>query len=139
MNFAQFRKDCNVSCSSCARRVNTTHFSGSSFPTIVKTISREEKYKMKCHIIQRHQLLFHGLRLQPRAHVNSIAHWLCVLYVEPLSLTAPMVSGNTQGHFGKEKRSNFFKTRNIMLSMALKDYYYKIMKLSPKEIVKNQP
>ena len=41
LNFAQFRKDCNVSCSSCARRVNTTHFSGSSFPTIVKTISRE--------------------------------------------------------------------------------------------------
>ena len=38
-------------------------------------------------------------------------HWLCVLYVEPLSPTAPMVSGNTQGHFGKEKRSNFFKTK----------------------------
>ena len=104
LNFAQFRKDCNVSCSSCARRVNTTHFSGSSFPTIVKTISREEKYKMKCHILQRHRLLFHGLRQQPHAHVNSIAHWLCVLYVEPLSLTAPMVSGNTQGHFGKEKK-----------------------------------
>ena len=46
LNFAQLRKDCNVSCSSCARRVNTTHFSGSSFPTIVKTISREEKYKI---------------------------------------------------------------------------------------------
>ena len=94
---------------------------------------------MKCQNIQRHRLLFHGLRQQPHAHVNSIAHWLCVLYLEPLSLTAPMVSGNTQGHFGKEKRSKFFKTRNIMLSMALKDYYYKIMKLSPKEIVKNQP